>query len=117
MTSESKTGQFPHPQPKHSPSPCEKVRVEGAERLDGIRRNNSNATATISGNPEDGGTYRLTIKTTFGSGSSKYVVSQAFTLTVDNQAGGHAKTDALPCSRKHRGWSYIVLCAGRMRST
>jgi hypothetical protein len=41
-----------------------------------------NATATISGKPKTTGVYHLTLKATFGTGSSKYVVTQAFTLTV-----------------------------------
>lgn len=44
--------------------------------------NNGNGTATISGKPKTSGTYHLTIKATFGSGASKLVVKQAFTLTV-----------------------------------
>jgi len=43
---------------------------------------NGNGTATISGTPKKKGVHHLTITATFGSGTSKYVVSQAFTLTV-----------------------------------
>ena len=46
--------------------------------------NNGDGTATISGKPKTVGVYHLTIKATFGSGFNKYVVSQAFTLTVDS---------------------------------
>jgi predicted outer membrane repeat protein len=45
--------------------------------------NNGNGTATISGTPRKKGVKHLTITATFGSGTSRYVVSQAFTLTVD----------------------------------
>ena len=40
--------------------------------------------AIIFGKPKTAGIYNLTIKATFGSGSSKYVVVQKFTLTVDS---------------------------------
>ena len=45
---------------------------------------NNNGTATISGTPaaKSPGTYRLTVKATFGKGKTKHVVNQAFTLTV-----------------------------------
>ncbi|MGO9342700.1 MAG: choice-of-anchor Q domain-containing protein, partial [Acidimicrobiales bacterium] len=45
---------------------------------------NGDGTATISGKPKTSGTYHLTIKATFGTGPTKYVVKQAFTLTVDS---------------------------------
>jgi hypothetical protein len=45
---------------------------------------NGNGTATISGKPKTAGTYHLTIKATFGSGTSKDTVTQSFTLTVDS---------------------------------
>ena len=45
---------------------------------------NGDGTATISGKPKTAGTYHLTIKATFGTGANKYVVTQAFTLTVDS---------------------------------
>lgn len=40
-------------------------------------------TATISGTPTKTGTYNFTIKATFGTGKTKAVVTQAFTLTVN----------------------------------
>jgi hypothetical protein len=45
---------------------------------------NGNGTATISGVPstKSSGSYRLTIKATFGKGKAKVVCAQAFTLTV-----------------------------------
>jgi predicted outer membrane repeat protein len=46
--------------------------------------NNDNGTATISGKPKTMGVYHLTITATFWKGTNKYVVSQAFTLTVDS---------------------------------
>jgi hypothetical protein len=46
--------------------------------------NDGNGTATISGTPKKAGVAHLTIKAVFGSDSNKYVVSQAFTLTVDS---------------------------------
>lgn len=46
--------------------------------------NNGNGTATISGTPKKAGVTHLTIKAVFGTGSNKYIVSQAFTLTVDS---------------------------------
>jgi hypothetical protein len=45
--------------------------------------NDHNGTATISGKPTKTGTYQLTLAATFGSGKTKDVVTQAFTLTVD----------------------------------
>jgi hypothetical protein len=45
---------------------------------------NGDGTATICGKPKTAGTYHLTIKATFGTGANKYVVTQAFTLTVDS---------------------------------
>jgi hypothetical protein len=45
--------------------------------------NNGDGTATISGTPRKVETYDLTIKATFGTGRTKYVVMQAFTLTVN----------------------------------
>jgi hypothetical protein len=45
---------------------------------------NGDGTATISGKPKTPGVYHLTITATFGKGSNKYVVSQAFTLTVNS---------------------------------
>jgi hypothetical protein len=45
---------------------------------------NHNGTATLSGTPKTAGVTRLTIKATFGKGTTKYVVRQAFTLTVDS---------------------------------
>jgi hypothetical protein len=44
--------------------------------------NNGNGTAIISGTPTKVKTFHFTIKATFGTGASKYVVSQVFTLTV-----------------------------------
>lgn len=44
---------------------------------------NDNGTATISGTPKKSGIKHLTVTATFGSGSSRYVVTQAFTLTVN----------------------------------
>jgi hypothetical protein len=45
---------------------------------------NGNGTATISGQPtaKSAGTYRLTIRATFGRGKAKHIVVQTFTLTV-----------------------------------
>jgi hypothetical protein len=43
---------------------------------------NGNGTATISGKSKKVASYKLLIKATFGSGSSKYVVLQVLTLTV-----------------------------------
>jgi hypothetical protein len=45
--------------------------------------NDGNGTATISGTPTKKGVKHLSIRATFGSGTNKYVVSQAFTLTVN----------------------------------
>jgi hypothetical protein len=43
---------------------------------------NGHGTATISGVPANRGVYNLTIKAIFGTGKSKNVVTQHFTLTV-----------------------------------
>jgi hypothetical protein len=43
---------------------------------------NGNGTATISGTPRTVGVFHLKIKATFGTGSTKYVVIQAFALTI-----------------------------------
>jgi hypothetical protein len=45
--------------------------------------NNANGTATFSGTPTNKGVHHLTIKATFGAGMTKYVVTQAFTLTIN----------------------------------
>jgi predicted outer membrane repeat protein len=45
---------------------------------------NGNGTATITGKPKMTGVYHLTIVATFGKGTNKYVVSQAFTLTINS---------------------------------
>jgi hypothetical protein len=45
--------------------------------------NNGNSTATIYGTPLKKGVKHLTVTATFGSGASKYKVSQTLTLTVD----------------------------------
>jgi len=47
--------------------------------------NAHNGTATISGTPRKAGVRHLIITATFGSGSSKYVVHQRFTLTINAQ--------------------------------
>jgi len=44
---------------------------------------NGNGTATISGTPKKKGVKHLTITATFGSGASKYVATQSFTLNVN----------------------------------
>jgi len=46
---------------------------------------NDDGTATISGTPDKTGVYRTTIRARFGRDAHKYVVTQAFTVTV---AGG-----------------------------
>jgi len=43
---------------------------------------NDNGTAIISGTPKRVGVRHLKITATFGSGPTKYVVTQTFTLTV-----------------------------------
>ena len=43
---------------------------------------NRNGTATLSGTPTQAGTYFFQFKTRFGKGKTRYVVRQAFTLTV-----------------------------------
>ena len=44
--------------------------------------NNRNGTATISGTPTKKGTYHFKIKATFGTGKTKVIKTQPFTLTV-----------------------------------
>jgi hypothetical protein len=44
---------------------------------------NGNGTATISGKPKTVGTTHITIKAIFGSGGSKFVVTQEFTINID----------------------------------
>lgn len=43
---------------------------------------NKDGTATIRGTPEKAGICHTTIKSKFGTGTSKYVLAQAFTLTI-----------------------------------
>ncbi|MGH9018682.1 MAG: choice-of-anchor Q domain-containing protein [Acidimicrobiales bacterium] len=44
--------------------------------------NNGNGTATIAGTPAKAGVYVVDLKSTYGKGGTKVVVSQTFTLTV-----------------------------------
>ena len=46
-------------------------------------KDNGNGTATISGTPQTPGVSVFTIRVQFGTGSTKRVVKQAFTFTVD----------------------------------
>ena len=48
---------------------------------------NGNGTATIAGQPVKAGVHHLTIRATFGTGTTKYVVSQVLTLTVEHATG------------------------------
>jgi len=49
----------------------------------GLRfRGSDNGTATISGTPYRVGVKQLTMTATFGSGTTKYVITEAFTLTI-----------------------------------
>ena len=44
--------------------------------------NNGNGTATVSGTPKKAGVNHLTLAATFGAGTTRYIVTQAFTLAI-----------------------------------
>jgi hypothetical protein len=45
--------------------------------------NNGDGTATIAGTPTIAGTYLFTVTATFGTGHTKNVLAEVFTVTVD----------------------------------
>lgn len=67
-----------------SGSPMPKITEKGALPKRLTFTDNADGTATISGKTKMTGVYHLTITATFGKSTNKYVVSQAFTLTVDS---------------------------------
>ncbi len=63
-------------------SPTPRIHEAGTPFQNFAFTDNGDGTGTISGKTKKVGSYKLLIKATFGSGSTKYVVLQVLTLTV-----------------------------------
>jgi hypothetical protein len=78
----AKVGKFFSFQVTTSGQPVPSIRRSGHLPKHLVLTKNDDGTATLSGTPDRAGVYPLTFAATYGTGPTKSVVTQAFTLTV-----------------------------------